>query len=105
MTTALRRAARPGTAITRALRELGLINRRPYRDFSITGVYSRGERDCTLAVIYNRHAQAIVLEHADIVERRCRELGWSVRVRTYTCTFESKKHGQGVITTIVEVSN
>lgn len=113
-TTTMTRAATPGTAMTRALRELGLTNRRHrdkcgvttrFHEFRVVGVYRRGQRDFTVIAFYTRRAEAVVLENADIVERRCRELGWPVRVRTHTYTYYSKIYDQDVITTRVEVSN
>lgn len=102
----MKRAATPGQAMIKALTEVGLNNRRPYRDFSVRGVYERGERLYTYVCLYGRHAQATILEHANEIEDRCRELGWTVRVRTTRpVAYDSKVHNQRLLDCRVDVSN
>jgi hypothetical protein len=100
----MKRAARPGTAMIRALTELGLTH--GHRgDFCVSGAYHRGERTTTVVVFYSRRAEAIVIENANRIEHRCDELGWFARVRTLTVTYDSRVHGQRVITSSVHLSN
>lgn len=101
----MKKAALPGTAIVRALREFGLTNKGPAKDFAVRGLYIRGERDHTFVVFYNRHVMAIVLENAHAIEKRAAELGWSFRVRTTTSTYDSTLHNQRVINTRVALDN
>jgi hypothetical protein len=51
------------------------------RDFSVQGLYVRGERQHTFVVLYSRHARDVVAEHADMIEAACvADGGWAFRV-------------------------
>ncbi|WP_128378536.1 hypothetical protein [Streptomyces cavernae] len=71
--------ATPTVAIARELRRLGLKQGRG-KDFTVTGFYRRSECIHTYVVTYGRHAERVIAKHADDIERRTSEAGWSFTV-------------------------
>jgi hypothetical protein len=59
-------AKTPTTAITRALRSVGLT---PGKDFRVTGQRENGERKYTFAYVLTLDAGRVIAEHADEIER------------------------------------
>lgn len=101
----MRKIRMPSDALIVALTEVGLRHRTSktkgitqFADFCVTGLHRCGERYGTLAVVYSRHARAIVVESAAQIERRTRELDYPFHVRTYTIVGK-------VVHTVVDVSN
>ncbi|MGW4007924.1 hypothetical protein [Streptomyces sp. NPDC004763] len=72
-------AAPHSAAIARILRGLGLTQGKG-RDFRVTGDYRNGERIGTFVVVLTRHADEVIAEHADEIERLSAESGWPFRV-------------------------
>lgn len=104
----MRKIRRPSDAIIIALEEAGMRSRSrrvngftQFADFGVTGIYRHGERFGTLAVVYQRHAVAKIVEHANDIERRTRELGYPFHVKTWT--YVSKTRGN--VVTHVEIAN
>ncbi|MFE7214578.1 hypothetical protein ACFU93_32480 [Streptomyces sp. NPDC057611] len=69
----------PTVAIARVLRDLGLTQGRGC-DFRVTGDYRNGERIGTYVLSLTRHADEVIAEHADEIERLSDETGWAFRV-------------------------
>ncbi|MFB7574690.1 hypothetical protein [Streptomyces sp. NPDC056165] len=69
----------PTVAIARVLRDLGLTQGRGC-DFRVTGEYRNGERIGTYVLPLTRHADEVIAEHADEIERLTAETGWAFRV-------------------------
>lgn len=69
----------PTVAIARVLRGLGLTQGRGC-DFRVTGEYRNGERVGTHVLTLTRHADEVVAEHADEIERLAGETGFAFRV-------------------------
>lgn len=104
----MRKIKLPSDAIIVALTEVGLRHARrvvrgitEHRNFSVFGVYLRGERWGTSVCVYDRHSRATIMEHADQIERRTRELGYAFRVTTRNIALPER----GYVTTIVDISN
>ncbi|MEU2264984.1 hypothetical protein ABZ568_00720 [Streptomyces olindensis] len=73
-------ASTPTVAIARVLRRLGLTQGKG-GDFRVTGDYRNGERIGTYVLTLSRHADEVIAEHADDIERWAAEDGgWSFRV-------------------------
>ncbi|KUN32504.1 hypothetical protein AQJ11_02970 [Streptomyces corchorusii] len=72
-------AAPHSTAIARVLRGLGLTQGKGC-DFRVTGDYRNGERIGTFVVVLTRHAEEVIAEHADEIERLSEEAGWPFHV-------------------------
>ncbi|MER6632234.1 hypothetical protein ABT301_29140 [Streptomyces sp. NPDC000987] len=72
-------AAPHSAAIARILRGLGLTQGKGC-DFRVTGDYRNGERIGTFVVVLTRHADEVIAEHADEIERLSAESGWPFRV-------------------------
>ncbi|MER6559750.1 hypothetical protein ABT300_18850 [Streptomyces sp. NPDC001027] len=73
-------AAAPHSAsIARILRGLGLTQGKGC-DFRVTGDYRNGERIGTFVLVLTRHANEVIAEHADEIERLSDEAGWVFRV-------------------------
>jgi hypothetical protein len=76
-------AKTPAVAIARILRDLGL-KQGCLGDFRITGVYNRaGERMYTDVVVYSRHANYVIADNADLIERLADETGFAFRVNVH----------------------
>jgi hypothetical protein len=73
-------AKTPTVAIARILRGLGLTQGRGGKDFRVCGEYRNGERQYTYVVVYSRHAEEVIAEHADEIEARADEAGFPFRV-------------------------
>ncbi|MFB0617261.1 hypothetical protein [Streptomyces sp. AGS-58] len=72
-------AAPHSAAIARVLRSLGLTQGKGC-DFRVTGDYRNGERIGTFVAVLTRHADEVIAEHADEIERLSEEAGWPFRV-------------------------
>lgn len=62
----------PTVVMTRALKAIGLSNRRDAdysKDFSVGGLYRRKERYCTYATFYSKKAEVLVAERAEQLNR------------------------------------
>ncbi|MFF5968216.1 hypothetical protein ACFY64_31735 [Streptomyces collinus] len=69
----------PTVAIARVLRDLGLTQGRG-GDFRVTGEYRNGERIGTYVLLLGSHADEVVAENADEIERMVGETGFAFRV-------------------------
>jgi hypothetical protein len=80
MATTTAPAKTPTVAIARILRGLGLTQGRGGKDFRVGGEYRNGERQYTYVVAYSRRAEEVIAAHADEIEARADEAGFSFRV-------------------------
>lgn len=69
-------AKTPSVAIARALRAIGLKQGRG-KDFAVTGMYEKGERQYTYIVEYTADATRAIVAHADQIEALAAQEGFS----------------------------
>lgn len=75
-------AKTPTVAVARALRSLGLTQGRG-KDFTVTGMYHRGERAYTYVVFYRPEADQVAADAAQDIETLTAESGFPFRVRVH----------------------